>query len=130
MIRSVFSLLVLSILFSGLNAQTFTKVTDLSSRIEETSGLLYINGHLLTHNDSGGSVKLYEIDTLTGEVVNDVLLNGATLTDWEDMCADDTHIYIGDFGNNVGERINLKLYKILIIDYFDGDKNAEAETIA
>ncbi len=117
---------LLVMLCASTSAQTFSIVTDLSSRIEETSGLLLLNGRLITHNDSGGSVKLYEINTANGDVINDVTLNGATLTDWEDICADDEFIYVGDFGNNVGQRTNLKLYKVSIDDYLDGDQSANA----
>jgi hypothetical protein len=121
----------LVVVFAGLlctsaSAQTLRIVTDLSSRIEETSGLLYLNGRLLTHNDSGGSVKLYEVDTATGDVIDDVLVNGATLTDWEDMCADDEDIFVGDFGNNLGDRTSLKLYKIEINDFLDGSESTDA----
>ena len=33
--------------------------------------------------------------------------------DWEDITQDETHIYIADFGNNNGNRTDLKIYKIL-----------------
>jgi len=40
----------------------------LSYNVRETSGLIYLNGKLITHNDSGGEPALYELDTITGNV--------------------------------------------------------------
>jgi hypothetical protein len=36
-------------------------------------------------------------------------------------CSDENSIYIGDVGNNIGNRIDLKIYKIAIDDYHNND---------
>jgi hypothetical protein len=41
-----------------------------------------------------------------------VRINNVVNNDWEEIAADSTHIYIGDFGNNSGTRQNLMIYKI------------------
>ncbi len=94
-------------------------VIGLEATLSETSGIIILQDKLITHNDSGGQPILYEIDTLTGNVARQVVLSNATNVDWEDICFDDDYIYIGDIGNNLGNRTNLKVYKILISDYFN-----------
>ncbi len=81
--------------------------------IAETSGLVFFDNRLITHNDSGGMNALYEINTGTGNISRTVTIQNATNVDWEDICTDNDYIYIGDFGNNNGNRTNLKIYKVI-----------------
>ena len=97
--------------------QELTVVADLQDSTLETSGLIYLDGRLITHNDSGGDPILYELDSVTGHVSRTVVIDNASNTDWEDICYDDTYIYIADFGNNAGARTDLKVYRLLISDY-------------
>lgn len=116
---------LLSILFLGVvyfplaYGQQISIVSTLQDSISETSGLIYLNGKLITHNDSGSEPYLYEIDSLSGEVSRSVFIENATNVDWEDLCSDDTYIYIADFGNNSGTRTDLKVYRLLISDYLN-----------
>jgi hypothetical protein len=87
-------------------------LTTLAKEIKETSGLAYINGQLLTHNDRGGANILYVINQENGTVQSRITIAGATNTDWEDLAESTTHLYIGDMGNNDGDRKDLKIYKI------------------
>jgi hypothetical protein len=100
------------------SAQQFTLETPLDAGVNETSGLLYLNNTLITHNDSANTNQLFDIDILTGNILRTVTLTNVTNIDWEDLTHDDTHIYIGDFGNNQGNRVDLKVYRIAIADYF------------
>lgn len=105
-------------LFSSFSiGQTVTLVAAIQSPASETSGMIFINGKLITHNDSGGEAKLYELDSLTGDVTRSVFVENATNVDWEDICSDEQYIYIADFGNNNGTRTDLKIYRISISDY-------------
>lgn len=88
------------------------KFCDLSKKINESSGLIYWDNHVWTFNDSGGKAEIYKIDSATGEIIQTVRLNNAKNTDWEDITHDEDFIYIGDFGNNFGNRKNLRIYKI------------------
>jgi len=112
------SLIILLFFTVFCKAQQFTLETALNSTVNETSGLLYLNNTLITHNDSANTNQLFEIDTATGEVTRTVTITNATNVDWEDLTYDDTYIYIGDFGNNAGDRTDLKIYRITIADYF------------
>lgn len=98
-------------------AQTVSLVGNLATSINETSGLVFLNQKLITHNDSGGEPALYEIDTLMGQVLRTVYIKNASNIDWEDIAVDQSYIYIGDFGNNLGNRTDLKIYRVAISDY-------------
>ena len=95
----------------------FTEKFDLPVETKETSGLLFFDSKLITHNDSGNQPNLYEIDSLTGNLLRVVHVNNATNIDWEDITEDENHIYIADIGNNNGNRTDLKIYKILKSDF-------------
>lgn len=88
-------------------------ITTLSKVIEETSGLLFFEEHVWTHNDRSGENKLYSINFSNGAVGKIIEVTNAINKDWEDITEDDHHIYIGDFGNNEGNRTDLKIYKIV-----------------
>ncbi len=123
--------ILLNLLFiSILNAQqiTISQLTVLDNQVKETSGLIYFNGRLITINDSGNPPFLYEIDTLTGAISRTIIVDNATNVDWESLAQDSLYIYIADFGNNSGERTDLKIYRILKSDYLQNN-NVNADTI-
>ena len=80
--------------------------------LEETSGLLKVDESYWTHNDSGNDPALYQFDPEKGNIVRTFRLNNVKNVDWEDVAQDQTHIYIGDFGNNLGNRGNLAIYRL------------------
>jgi hypothetical protein len=89
------------------------KRATLPDLLNESSGLIHTDGNLWTFNDSGGEAAIYKISEQTGEILQTVTLTNATNVDWEAITADDTHLYIGDFGNNVsGNRRDLLIYKV------------------
>ena len=94
---------------------TIVSATDsypLDITISETSGLIFWNGKLYTHNDNSDT-NLYEIDPSTGTISNSVPLTSQTNVDWEEIAQDADYIYIGDFGNNVnGNRTDLKILRV------------------
>jgi len=118
-----FLLLFLSFMFplDGVS-QDVSKLTNLNDDIAETSGLIFFDNRLITHNDSGGMNALYEINAEDGNVTRTVTIQNASNIDWEDICSDDNYIYIGDFGNNNGNRTNLKIYKVLKTDYLNSEQ--------
>lgn len=101
----------------GLGAQAqdtinFGLIGQLPVDIQESSGLEFLGGQLWTHEDGGGGSMLHQLDTLNGNVLRSVFVEQATNVDWEDICADDDYVYVGDFGNNAGARTDLKIYRI------------------
>lgn len=121
MTRLFFTTLLIAFVSQSAIAQSFGLLTPLSAQVSESSGLIYLQERLITHNDSGDDPVLYEIDSLTGNVLREVEIQNAQHIDWEDICHDDTYIYIGDIGNNNGSRTDLKIYRITIDDYFNED---------
>jgi hypothetical protein len=49
--------------------------------------------------------------------------------DWEDLAKDDNYLYIGDIGNNLGARRDLRIYRVLLSE-LDTGTTADAESIA
>jgi hypothetical protein len=116
--KSIYYFIFFLLIFTSGSAQELSLETALDTAVNETSGLLYLNNTLITHNDSATTNQLFDIDTSTGAVLRTVTVTNATNGDWEDLTHDDTYIYIGDFGNFDGSRTNLRVYRILITDYF------------
>ena len=105
--RILYSLCFLSM---TVQAQKIIEIIPLSKTINETSGLEYFNGQFITHNDSGGEAALYSFNQ-EGEVIATYEVLNAKNKDWEDITQDDSHVYIGDHGNNKASRKGLKIYK-------------------
>ena len=112
----VLSLLAVSSVYAQQNntglSPLFNPVVkaELPNEISETSGLFFHNGRLWTHNDSGGKPVLYAIDTVNFKVVQRITLAKVNNNDWEDICTDGTTVFVGDFGNNRGNRKDLRIY--------------------
>jgi len=112
------------------NINELSFVTFLDNNIEESSGLLLINENLISLNDSGGENTLYELDISTGNISGAVNIDNSVNIDWEDIACDSDYIYIGDFGNNNGNRTDLTIYKVSINDYINNtDSSIVAEEI-
>jgi hypothetical protein len=81
--------------------------------VKKTSGLLFLDGKIITHNDSGDAANLYEIDSLSGAILRTISISNATNIDLEGLAENDTHLFIADIGNNNGNREDLKIDTIL-----------------
>ncbi len=95
-------------------------IAELPADLEEASGLAFFGHRLWTHRDGGNGTDLYVIDTLTGEVLQTFPQLGLLNVDWEDLAEDADYFYIGDFGNNVGNRNDLRIYKLKKADLLAG----------
>lgn len=74
-------------------------------------------------NDGGNQPKLY-VFSRNGDIAREIYVN-AKNHDWEDLTSDkEGNIYIGDFGNNLSKRKNLKIHKKYL-----NKKSAEVENI-
>jgi len=90
----------------------YLKKFKLPNVVRESSGLINVDNRLWTLNDSGGKPILYQIDERNGRIVKKLKITNARNRDWEDIAYDDNYVYIGDIGNNRGNRKDLKVYKI------------------
>lgn len=80
--------------------------------VSESSGLLYFDDTLISHNDSGNAPILYQLNKKTFKVEKEIEIVNAKNRDWEDLAQDLNFIYVGDFGNYRGDREDLVVYKI------------------
>ncbi len=83
---------------------------NLDAILSETSGLIFWDNMLWSHNDNSDT-NLYALDTLYGRIIRNYPLKGIANTDWEEISQDEDYFYIGDFGNNSGNRHDLKIYR-------------------
>jgi hypothetical protein len=107
-------------------------VSILPKEIRETSGLIYVDDNqILTHNDSGGEPVLYRFDITLKKIIQQIRISNVKNVDWEDITQDKNYIYIGDFGNNKGNRRDMKIYRIKKQDITvkQGDISITADSI-
>ncbi|MCK9612507.1 MAG: T9SS type A sorting domain-containing protein [Bacteroidales bacterium] len=89
-----------------------TSSTILAPGLAETSGLIFWNNSLWTHNDNS-DINLYSLDTLSGTILQNYTVTGVANIDWEEISQDDIYVYVGDFGNNAnGNRTDLKILRM------------------
>ncbi len=87
-----------------------------SRGLSEVSGLALAKGEplrLWAHNDSGDAARLFLVSS-AGELLMEVELEGASHTDWEDMCGFERegkrYLLVGDIGDNAARRSDCQLY--------------------
>lgn len=112
--------------YNPAQATLKTVCSRLADEITETSGLIYFGGNFWTINDSGNPAILYMFDSLTGKILHRTYISNQINNDWEELTQDETHIYIGDFGNNRGSRTDLNILKIAKKDM---NLNGESDTV-
>jgi hypothetical protein len=91
---------------------TIEKIGNLPSKIVESSGLIYYDSLLWTFNDGGHGEVLFGLDINSARIRKELELPESKNIDWEDITQDASSIYIGDIGNNWGNRKDLCIYKI------------------
>ena len=116
--KNIIGIVSIMLLFGGtalaqIIGDPLTIIEELPDEIQETSGLIFINGKLWTHNDSGGEPILYSIDTTTGEIIDRKTILDVENEDWEDIAKDDNYLYIGNFG---AMSSNLQIVRISLED--------------
>ena len=84
----------------------------LQKQIGETSGVEYYKGFLYTFNDSDNPAEIYKLDAETGHILQTLKVKGAKNVDWEEITRKGDTLFIGDFGNNLGNRKDLMIYSI------------------
>jgi len=116
-----------------LNVETFSpELVKLPAFLNESSGAYYDNeysDHLWTFNDGDSPPHLYIINIIDGSLEQIKVLTDGDNKDWEAMAVDETSFYIGDFGNNTGDRDNLAIYVVSKNDLQISD-NVDFETIS
>ncbi|MDQ3897626.1 MAG: hypothetical protein M3326_10370 [Actinomycetota bacterium] len=89
--------------------------------VTESSGLVASRrspGLLWTHNDSGDQPFLYCLD-MQARSCGTWRVTGAEAVDWEDIAAGpgpragEPYLYVGDIGDNLGQRKEIVVYRVL-----------------
>lgn len=103
---------------------SLASIQVLPELLSENSGMIEFESLFWFINDSGNKPELYGYDKSSNEIIRTVEVSGAENTDWEDITQNEEYIFIGDFGNNGGNRTNLRIY---IID--KSDLGSDTETV-
>jgi hypothetical protein len=101
---------------------------ELDADLTEASGLQFVGQHLYTINDGGNAAEIYEIDQYHGQVIRRIRVTNASNIDWEDLASDSQFLYIGDFGNNLGNRTDLRVLRISLNE-LETKNDVQAEVI-
>ncbi len=103
------------------------KIISLPAELDECSGMATLSeGLFLANNDSGSPAELHVFSINKDSKTRTIKIENAKNQDWEELAEDETYIYIGDFGNNLGNRKNLAIYRVLKSELLESDKvNAE-----
>jgi hypothetical protein len=104
-------------------------VAELPVSQNETSGLAWIQNRLFSINDGGNTNQIFELNPETGKVIRTISVGNVINTDWEDLAQSDTHLFLGDFGNNSGKRTDLSIIKISIAELLNSTE-VNSEKIA
>jgi hypothetical protein len=102
-------------------------VTELSGLVQAEDGTFW------THNDSGDSARVFQLDR-SGAFLREVAVPGAEAYDWEDIAIRGDELFVGDIGDNLGQRPNLTVYRFrpgeaatrIALRYPDRTHDAEA----
>ena len=87
--------------------------TALSDTLNGTSGLVFFDEMLFTHNDHYDQ-SLFLIDTTDAHIIEQLQFSGILFQDVEDCDHDSLYVYLGDMGNNnSGNRTDLHFLRIL-----------------
>ena len=105
------------------------KVFTFPDKIDESSGIIFFENTLWTHNDSGDKAKLYVLDRESGKLKNTIHIKAIRNYDWEDISQDEKFIYVGDMGNNKGDRKDLKIYRLEKSSLLDKSPDEKVDSI-
>jgi hypothetical protein len=86
-------------------------IANLTGELDENSGLIYSNNRLFSINDGGNGTQIQEL-SFQGNILRTIHVDSNQNTDWEAITQSESDVFIGDFGNNGGNRMNLKILKI------------------
>lgn len=84
-------------------------------QLYESSGLIITPQGLFSLSDDKRP-EFYRVDTSSAEILQTIVVRDITFEDKEAISFDGDFLYIGDFGNNDGDRDDLKIVKINAAD--------------
>jgi hypothetical protein len=90
--------------------QTFSLETKLPKPLKEVSGIMAVNNSIWAISDKP-SPLVFKLNS-KGKLVQEVILKDVAVSDVEAITSDGTHLYIGDIGDNNGDRLERKIIKV------------------
>jgi hypothetical protein len=87
-----------------------SRVCTFPLELQENSGMTEYADLLWNINDGGNEAAIFGFGLKDTVVHQKLIIREAVNTDWEDITQDKKHLYIGDFGNNLGDRRDLRIY--------------------
>ncbi len=116
-----FSLIIFFLALAGvLHAQIHSEIL-LDESLSEISGIGLLDESTMIAINDGGNKPEFILMDLKGNIQRKVLITNGSNEDWEDLTVDDEYVYAGDFGNNLNNRKNLIIYRVLIADILKKD---------
>lgn len=103
------------------------KTLKLDAKLAEISSLEIYEGFYWGNNDSGGKAEIYKIHPVSGKIIQTVKISNAENIDWEEIAFNDEFVFIGDFGNNLGNRKDLVIYYFSKEELNSKNQNIEVE---
>jgi hypothetical protein len=97
---------------SVIAASNLSMMAELNVKMKETSGLALLENVLITHNDKGRSNELMLVNPENGTLIQSIAISNIQNNDWEDVAKNEEFLFIGDVGNNEGERKNLTIHLV------------------
>jgi len=85
---------------------------NISILLSEISGMAYDEERIYAINDGGNGPYVFALNPVSGETIERYRVDNIRNTDWEEVTVSGDHVYIGDFGNNRGNRQDLVIYTI------------------
>jgi hypothetical protein len=100
----------------------------LAKELKEISGVVAVNQNIWAITDKPHA-RVFKLDT-AGNLLQEVDIKNTEATDVEAVTADDKFVYIGDVGDNIGDRIKRKIIKVAKDSIPKGQKvEARGDTI-
>ncbi|MDT8401571.1 MAG: hypothetical protein RQ743_07745 [Bacteroidales bacterium] len=114
--------LLLSILLSlnivlrsqDLKTLEIDSILPISPLLYEISGMCIFNNKIYALNDGRNGSYIFKLDLASGTLEEKYRISNLRNKDWEELSISGAYLYIGDFGNNSGERRDLAIYRIRI----------------
>lgn len=94
-----------------MTSYDLTEIIELPETLKECSGVELINSGLWIHNDGGNPNQIFRIDSLNGTILQTIVIDQENV-DWEGFAENEDYLFLGDFGNNPGNRTDLKILRI------------------
>jgi hypothetical protein len=101
-------------------------ISNLDNSLTEISGQQYYKHRLISINDGANGALIKILDTI-GNIQQTCTISNGTNGDWEAITQSNSFFYIGDFGNNVGTRQDLRIYSLAKDSVYNNQANVSMQ---